>query len=75
MFCKPDNRINANIFNVFRPQRRVKLYVYKENFDWLFSCLWGIQRKGYIVIASYLFNRINVARISIINNKLFNIFK
>ena len=44
--CKPGNRINAKIFNVFRPERRVKLYVYKENFDWLFSCLWGIQRKG-----------------------------
>ena len=46
MLRKPGNRINANIFNVFRPERRVKLYVYKENFDWLFPCLWGIQRKG-----------------------------
>ena len=33
------------------------------------------KERGYIVFANYLFNRINVARISIINNKLFNIFK
>ena len=52
MSCKPGNRINANILNVFRPERRVKLYVYKEIFDWLFSCLQGIQRKGYIVFAN-----------------------
>ena len=32
------------------------------------------KERGYKVIASYLCNRINVARISIINNKLFNIF-
>ena len=33
LFRKPGNRINVNIFNVFRPERRVKLYVYEENFD------------------------------------------
>ena len=30
LFRKPGN---VNIFNVFRPERRVKLYVYAENFD------------------------------------------
>ena len=33
LFRKPGNRINVNIFNVFRSERRVKLYVYEENFD------------------------------------------